>query len=140
MEKNVTVPITSDKGLCGGINSTVTKYSRGTLRFTEGGLPSCYLHRFRSSSHKSEYSDSAFVFSGLHFFQGASDNRDAWFADGKEASLVVFGDKGRAQLSRFERPAIYSTVLDTAKATITFAQACLFMADSPWLGLSCCSY
>ena len=31
MEKNVVVPITTDKGLCGGINSTVSKYARATL-------------------------------------------------------------------------------------------------------------
>ena len=43
-------------------------------------------------------------------------------ADGKKASLVVFGDKGRAQLSRFERPSIAETILDTAKQQITFAQ------------------
>lgn len=37
VENNVTVAYTSDKGLCGGINSTVTKYTRGVLRVTEGG-------------------------------------------------------------------------------------------------------
>jgi len=37
VENNVTVAYTSDKGLCGGINSTVTKYTRGVLRATEGG-------------------------------------------------------------------------------------------------------
>ena len=39
VEKNVTVPISTDKGLCGGINSTVSKYARGTLRAFEGGVP-----------------------------------------------------------------------------------------------------
>ena len=37
VEKNLTVPITSDKGLCGGINSTVTKYTRGTVKTFSGG-------------------------------------------------------------------------------------------------------
>lgn len=37
VENNVTVAYTSDKGLCGGINSTVTKYTRGVIRSTEGG-------------------------------------------------------------------------------------------------------
>lgn len=37
VENNVTVAYTSDKGLCGGINSTVTKYTRGVIRATEGG-------------------------------------------------------------------------------------------------------
>ncbi|KAL3146310.1 hypothetical protein ABBQ32_003007 [Trebouxia sp. C0010 RCD-2024] len=36
VENNVTVAYTSDKGLCGGINSTVTKYTRGVIRSTEG--------------------------------------------------------------------------------------------------------
>ena len=43
VENNVTVAYTSDKGLCGGINSTVTKYTRGVLRATEGGESSLYL-------------------------------------------------------------------------------------------------
>lgn len=85
VETNVVVPITSDKGLCGGINSSVTKYTRGTLRVTEG--------------------------------------------DGKNASIFVLGDKGRAQLSRFERPSIYATVLDTTKVRLTFALACALGED-----------
>lgn len=36
VEKNLTVPITSDKGLCGGINSTVAKYTRGTIQTFSG--------------------------------------------------------------------------------------------------------
>ena len=39
VEKNVTVPISTDKGLCGGINSTVSKYARGTLKAFEQGTP-----------------------------------------------------------------------------------------------------
>ena len=42
VENNVTIAYTSDKGLCGGINSTVTKYTRGVLRATEGGESSLY--------------------------------------------------------------------------------------------------
>ena len=37
MEKNIVVPVTSDKGLCGGINSTVVKYSRGTMNTVREG-------------------------------------------------------------------------------------------------------
>jgi F-type H+-transporting ATPase subunit gamma len=36
VETNVVVPVTTDKGLCGGINSTVCKYSRATMKATEG--------------------------------------------------------------------------------------------------------
>ncbi|PSC70627.1 ATP synthase subunit mitochondrial [Micractinium conductrix] len=38
--KNVYVPVTSDKGLCGGINSTVCKYTRATVKAVNDGAPS----------------------------------------------------------------------------------------------------
>ena len=34
------------------------------------------------------------------------------------------GEKGRAQLGRYERDSIYSTIADTNKVAITFSQAC----------------
>jgi F-type H+-transporting ATPase subunit gamma len=36
VEKNLTVAITTDKGLCGGINSAVTKYSRAASKAAAG--------------------------------------------------------------------------------------------------------
>ena len=44
VENNVTVAYTSDKGLWGGINSTVTKYTRGVVRATEGGEAHAVLY------------------------------------------------------------------------------------------------
>ena len=41
VESNVAVAISSDKGLCGGINSTVSKYTRAVLKTTEGGERIC---------------------------------------------------------------------------------------------------
>ena len=41
VEHNVTVAVTSDKGLCGGINTTVTKYTRGTLATIKEGAEAC---------------------------------------------------------------------------------------------------
>ncbi|GAB4815770.1 hypothetical protein N2152v2_002816 [Parachlorella kessleri] len=35
--KNITVPITTDRGLCGGINTTVCKYARATTKTLAGG-------------------------------------------------------------------------------------------------------
>jgi F-type H+-transporting ATPase subunit gamma len=35
--KNVVVPVTSDKGLCGGINTVVCKYTRSTVKAVEDG-------------------------------------------------------------------------------------------------------
>ena len=37
VEKNLTVAVTSDKGLCGGINSSVSKMSKGALKTFLGG-------------------------------------------------------------------------------------------------------
>ena len=47
------VAITSDKGLCGGINTTVSKYTRGTLNTCrEGARPqSAQLRLLLSASH-----------------------------------------------------------------------------------------
>jgi F-type H+-transporting ATPase subunit gamma len=33
--KTVTVAITSDRGLCGGLNSNITKYTRALLRMND---------------------------------------------------------------------------------------------------------
>jgi F0F1-type ATP synthase gamma subunit len=43
VETNITVPVSSDKGLCGGINSTVSKYARGTLKTFSEGASSGFL-------------------------------------------------------------------------------------------------
>ena len=37
VENNITVAISSDKGLCGGINSTVSKYTRAVVKSVESG-------------------------------------------------------------------------------------------------------
>lgn len=42
--------------------------------------------------------------------------------ESKDAKLIVMGEKGRAQLGRFERDSILSTIADTNKVKITFAQ------------------
>lgn len=49
VEKNVTVPVSTDKGLCGGINSTVSKYARGTLKAFEEGEQHGWDSRFLPS-------------------------------------------------------------------------------------------
>jgi len=38
-EKNLTIPVSTDKGLCGGINSMMTKYSRTIHECLGRGLP-----------------------------------------------------------------------------------------------------
>jgi F-type H+-transporting ATPase subunit gamma len=86
--KTLVVPITSDKGLCGGINSTVVKYTK--------------------------------VINGV-----CTDSES-------EASLYVFGEKGRAQLARgATQKQLVGVLVDVAKPKegITFASASL-VADS----------
>lgn len=43
-------------------------------------------------------------------------------AEGKEASLVILGEKGKAQLQRDRRDKILSTVTELGKQKMTFAQ------------------
>lgn len=38
VKKNIIITISSDKGLCGGINSTAVKISRGIHKLTSGTL------------------------------------------------------------------------------------------------------
>ena len=75
-ENVLLVPFTSDKGLCGGVNSTIVKYSRA-------------LMELQSES---------------------------------KSSMVVIGEKGKAQLERKEGDKINSFIGDMAKVTITFPQ------------------
>lgn len=46
VKKNVIVAITSDKGLCGGINSTSVKVSKALQKMTSGNLVHGYLLLF----------------------------------------------------------------------------------------------
>jgi F-type H+-transporting ATPase subunit gamma len=81
VENNLTVAITTDKGLCGGINTAVAKYARATAAAEGTG-------------------------------------------EGKKASFIVIGEKGRAQLGRGESAAsIAATVADVQKVRLTFSQA-----------------
>lgn len=75
-ENVLLVPFTSDKGLCGGVNSTIVKYSRA-------------LMELQSES---------------------------------KSSMVVIGEKGKAQLERKESDKINSFIGEMAKVTITFPQ------------------
>ena len=45
--------------------------------------------------------------------------------ESKDVKLIVMGEKGRAQLGRSERNSILSTIADTNKVSITFAQVLL---------------
>jgi len=86
-EKAITMPITSDRGLCGGINTTMAKYTRMVNKMTETG--------------------------GLEATQ----------------SIVVVGEKGKAQLQRDQSEKIILTVGDVAKARITFQAASMIAEE-----------
>lgn len=83
-QRSLLVPITSDKGLCGGINSYITR-----------GIKSCI----------SKLSD-----------------------QGKEANIVVIGDKGRAQLNRFVADKIQRTATEVVSPG-TYALAAALSAE-----------
>lgn len=80
VENNLTVAISSDKGLCGGVNSAVSKYTRAVVAAEAAG-------------------------------------------EGKKSTMVVIGEKGRAQLGRGPSAAdIVATVADYGKVRVTFSQ------------------
>ena len=116
VEKNIMVPVTSDKGLCGGINTTVSKYTRGTLATVkEGTLPP----GLPVSSSRAPGAPGARQQPGMTLaFQVQPRCADA----SKEAKIIVMGEKGRAQLGRYEKDSILSSIADTNKVAITFSQ------------------
>ena len=116
VEHNVTVAVTSDKGLCGGINTTVTKYTRGTLATIKEGVQ----HAFHSSQSGPLQACHVSMHEKL---PGCKSYQACTRADSsKQASIIVMGEKGRAQLGRYERNSIHSTIADTNKVAITFSQ------------------
>ncbi|KAL3679404.1 hypothetical protein R1sor_022360 [Riccia sorocarpa] len=80
-KKKIILTISSDKGLCGGINSTSVKFSKALMRLTAAS---------------------------------GSDN---------QASYVVIGEKGKAQLQRDSRKHIKMFVTETQKLPINFSLA-----------------
>ncbi|KAL2613546.1 hypothetical protein R1flu_025238 [Riccia fluitans] len=81
-KKKIIVTISSDKGLCGGINSTSVKFSKALMRLTAASGPD------------------------------------------KQASYVVIGEKGKAQLQRDSKKNIRMFVTETQKLPINFSLAC----------------
>ena len=109
VEKNVTVAVTTDKGLCGGINSTVCRYVRGmSSMYAAGALlrsgrlvvtacfPECQLRPEAAPWGSAE--------------------------EGKNQNIFVIGDKGRAQLTRTHGKDVKEVVQDVGKIRITFSQ------------------
>ncbi|BBN16298.1 F-type H+-transporting ATPase subunit gamma [Marchantia polymorpha subsp. ruderalis] len=81
VKKKVILTLSSDKGLCGGINSTSVKFSKALMRLTAASGPD------------------------------------------KEASYIVIGEKGKAQLQRDSRKNIKMFITETQKLPINFSLA-----------------
>ncbi len=113
VEHNLTVPVSTDKGLCGGINSTVSKYARGTIATFDGGEAlACHaLH--------------AIILTAKMPLLTALIRR----AEGQQNDMIVLGEKGRAQLSRDRAKYIKETIADTQKVRITFSQVSILALD-----------
>jgi hypothetical protein len=126
-EKSVFTPITTDKGLCGGINSTVVKYTRAAIKAV--GAQACAAQapaavgtrglgcqavgtRVRRRVHSQPVCSQRPPFSA----------RGRALAGSEDSPIVVVGEKGRAQLQRDLRSNIYATVLDVGKARISYPQ------------------
>jgi F-type H+-transporting ATPase subunit gamma len=96
--RTVTVAVTSDRGLCGGLNSSITKYTRALLKMYTGSAGSA----------------------GAGGGEGAPASSAG---GGVQQTVVTIGDKGRSQLSRVEPELLALSFADTYKTRVTFAQA-----------------
>ena len=112
VEKNIVVPITTDKGLCGGINSTVCKYVRASLNVTGHDGAQCGSRLTVKVQHV------LFAWDVMCLAHAASMPS----AEGRESSIVVLGEKGKAQLQRDQRSHIRTTITELGKFKMTFAQ------------------
>jgi F-type H+-transporting ATPase subunit gamma len=95
--RTVTVAVTSDRGLCGGLNSSITKYTRSLLKMYSGSAGSATA--------------------------AAVEGGSAAAGGPVQQTLVTIGDKGRSQISRLEPDMLALSFADTYKTRVTFAQA-----------------
>lgn len=111
MKKNVIVAITSDKGLCGGINSTSVKVSKALHKLTSGKLFNSVPNLFN-------------IF--INHFLGAIIWFLAFLYPGpeKETKYVILGEKGKVQLIRDSKRSIEMTVSELQKNPINYTQVC----------------
>ena len=138
VEHNLVVPVSTDKGLCGGINSTVSKYARGTIAAFEGGGPLSKALFFGASlplqlqlGSACERRSTCCKAVNIKAEEAALKEFALLRAEGQINDLVVMGEKGRAQLSRDRAKYIRETVADTQKVRITFSQVCQSPARQP---------
>lgn len=118
VNKDVTLAITSDKGLCGGLNTSITKVTRTLLKMNASGelqqAAACaaVMHAWHGRNVVGEQA-------GLTCFAVLVMLAE----EGTRAQTVVaVGDKGRSQLSRAESNLFALSIADTYKVRVTFAQ------------------
>jgi hypothetical protein len=98
VNKDLTLAVTSDRGLCGGLNSNITKYTKTLMKITasEAGGDSEMLTCARG--YGESCSEQAFLFFVdphlIYFVPGEGET--------KSTVLASIGDKGRSQLTRTE--------------------------------------
>lgn len=108
VKKNVIVTISSDKGLCGGINSTSVKISRGLAKINSGifclsSLSSLPSHLAKKASNQLTISN---VVSGPE----------------KETKYVILGEKAKAQLTRDSKKDIELAITELQKNPLNYTQ------------------
>jgi F-type H+-transporting ATPase subunit gamma len=110
VKKNVIVAITSDKGLCGGINSTSVKVSRALHKLTSGSF-SLGWHEYNL----------------YILFQVREFNLIVLFSGPeKETKYVILGEKGKVQLLRDSKDSIEMTATELQKNPINYTQVCFY--------------
>ncbi len=133
--KSVTVAITSDRGLCGGLNSNITKYTRALLRLTEPSSeqrgPLGQGRRARRTAAGRSVGGPATTLHGtaavrqeVRHLHGPAPCHTCRAADtaGAKVTVATIGDKGRSQLTRTEGKLYTLGIADTYKLRVTFAQ------------------
>lgn len=118
VKKNVIVTISSDKGLCGGINSTSVKISKAVHKLNSGILSLWSLtckapflfHKCMVRSHRKS--------PGL--LHAGPEN---------ETKYVVLGEKAKAQMVRDSKKDILLTISELQKNPLNYTQVrlCIFL-------------
>ena len=123
VKKNVVVTISSDKGLCGGINSTSVKISKG-LRKLNSGISSKQLNLF-----------CLFVFLLVGVQLDASYELNIFIVTGPEkgTKYVILGEKAKAILVRDSKKDIELILTELQKNPLSYTQVChcVFICNFP---------
>jgi hypothetical protein len=124
------VAVTSDRGLCGGLNSNITKYTKALLAIYGKGEPQ---HRSLCSLPPGAHARpggrwrAAAAAAGCECIEravqlAAPQPRLTPAGNPNDKQLATIGDKGRSQLSRIEADRFVLNINETYKVKVTFPQ------------------